>query len=235
MKDRESSLGTSREPSFAAVCPRFGATSPPFLPGTVTPAAAATRKARIAVPPNGKVGHFEHADEVAADFVVGFDHLLHAARISNHQLVGQEDREGFVAHDRARAPDRVTQAERHLLAHGDEVARLDARGFEHVERLLAAAHRIFELVGLVEMLDDSGLAAAGDEDQFLDPGFARFVDRVLDQRAIDDRQHLLGNGLRGGQEPRAEPRNGEHGLADRLMVCRTCHLTPNANALLQNG
>jgi hypothetical protein len=32
----------------------------------------------------------------------------------------------------------------------------------------------------------------------LDAGFARLVDHVLDQRAVDNRQHLLRHGLGGG-------------------------------------
>ena len=66
------------------------------------------------------------------------------------------------------------------------------------------------------MLDDPGLAAPGDEDQLLDPRLARLVDGVLDQRAVDHRQQLLGDDLGGGQEPRAETGDGKHGFTDRL-------------------
>src|SRR3546814_804414 len=58
------------------------------------------------------------------------------------------------------------------------------------------------------------LAASGDENHLLDPGLARFVDRILDKRLVDDRQHLLGEGLGGGEEAGAEARDGEDGLAD---------------------
>ncbi len=68
----------------------------------------------------------------------------------------------------------------------------------------------------VEMVFDDRLVAAGDEDEMLDAGLARLVDDMLDQRPVDDRQHLFGHGLGGGQEPGAEPGNGEDGFADEF-------------------
>src|SRR3546814_6890355 len=62
------------------------------------------------------------------------------------------------------------------------------------------------------MVLDRGLAAAGDEDQLLDPGVARLVDRILDERLVDDRQHFLRHRLGGRQEPGPEATDGE----DRL-------------------
>ena len=110
----------------------------------------------------------------------------------------------------------MAQAERLLLA---REARLPGPGRSLVEslqlvRLAAGGERRLELELLVEMVLDHALVAAGDEDEVLDAGFARFVHHVLDQRAVDDRQHLLRHGLGGGQEARAEPGDGEHGLAD---------------------
>jgi hypothetical protein len=78
-------------------------------------------------------------------------------------------------------------------------------------------HRLFKFEGDVEMLDDPGLAAPGDEDHLLDPRLARFVHRILDQRAIDDRQQFLGDGLGRGKEPGAQPGDGKHGFADRVF------------------
>jgi hypothetical protein len=34
----------------------------------------------------------------------------------------------------------------------------------------------------------------------LDAGLASFIDHVLDQRPVDDRQHFFGHGLGGWQE-----------------------------------
>ena len=98
----------------------------------------------------------------------------------------------------------MAEPKRLLLAHRDDLAE-SAHGWRQaVEALALLAHRRLELERHVEIIDQSRLSAAGDEDHFLDARLARFVDRILDQRAIDDRQHLLGDGLGGGQQAGAE-------------------------------
>ena len=77
---------------------------------------------------------------------------------------------------------------------------------ERVEALARAAQRRLELEADVEIIDQRAFAAAGDEDHLLDPRLARFVDGILDQRPIDDRQHFLGDGLGRGEQARAEAR-----------------------------
>src|SRR5207245_4972513 len=71
---------------------------------------------------------------------------------------------------------------------------------------------VLELGCQVEMILDRALAASRDEDDLREPGVDRLLHHVLDRRDVDDRQHLLRNGLGGGQEARAEPR----GRDDRL-------------------
>src|SRR5262245_28784300 len=68
------------------------------------------------------------------------------------------------------------------------------------------------------MILDHPLVAAGDEDEMLDAGFTRLVDHVLDQRAVDHRQHFLGHGLGGRQEAGAETGDREDGFADGHMI-----------------
>src|SRR5690606_29053110 len=75
----------------------------------------------------------------------------------------------------------------------------------------------------VEMLLEQLLVAAGDENEFLDPRVARFFPGVLDEGAVVDRQHLLGQDLGRGQEARAKSRHGEHGLAHGLEAVSACH------------
>ncbi len=81
-------------------------------------------------------------------------------------------------------------------------------------RLAAFGQRQLQLELAVEMVLDHALVAAGDEDQMLDAGLARFVDHVLDQRPVDHRQHFLRHRLGGRQEAGAEAGDGENGLAD---------------------
>ena len=45
------------------------------------------------------------------------------------------------------------------------------------------------------MVDQRGLAAAGDHAELLNASGARFLDRVLDQWLVDDRKHFLRHGL----------------------------------------
>ena len=58
------------------------------------------------------------------------------------------------------------------------------------------------------MLDERRLAAARYKAELFDPCGAGFLDRILDQRLVDDRQHFLGHRLGRGQEARAQPGNG---------------------------
>jgi len=81
-----------------------------------------------------------------------------------------------------------------------DVARLDA-AHEIEQRLLAARHQFgFDLVRLVEVIFDSPLAAAGDEDHFGHARGDRLFDCILDQGLVDHRQHLFGTRLGGGEE-----------------------------------
>src|SRR3546814_526871 len=91
-----------------------------------------------------------------------------------------------------------------------------SRPSEHRQVLAAFGHRLFEFEGDVEMILDRALAAPGDEDHLLDPRFARFVDRILDQRPVDDGKHFLGDRLGRRQEARAEAGDGKDGFADRF-------------------
>ncbi len=110
----------------------------------------------------------------------------------------------------------MAQAKRHLLAHRDDIAGRGAGAIKHRQVLAPLRHGLFEFKGDVEVFDDPGLPATGDEDHLLDPRLARFVHRVLDQWAVYDREQLLGHHLGRGQEAGAKTGNGENGFPDRL-------------------
>ena len=67
------------------------------------------------------------------------------------------------------------------------------------------------------MILDRVLAAAGDEDDVVDARGDRFFDAVLDDRLVDERQHLLGLRFGGWKKPGAEAGGREDGLADGVV------------------
>src|SRR5690606_30193465 len=56
----------------------------------------------------------------------------------------------------------------------------------------------------------------GDEHQGVATGLDGLVHGVLDQRPVDDRQHLLGYGLGRREKTGAQSGDGEYGLANPL-------------------
>ena len=165
------------------------------------------------------VGHRLHREQVGlgAEFFGRLDHLLQATRAVQHQFVRQHHCERLVADDVARAPDRVAEAERRLLA-----GETGGAGFGLVARqnvllgLLVAARRQrgVELEHPVEMILDYALVAPGNEDEMLDAGLLGLIDHILDQRLVDDGQHFLRHRLGGGQDAGAETGDREDGFAD---------------------
>ena len=162
---------------------------------------------------------FQHGDDIAAYPAVRLDHLRQAIGLADHHFVREQDGERLVADDVAGAPDGVAEAERLLLANGDDLAKAGPRRLERREALAGLAHRRFKLEGHIEIIDQGILAATGDEDHLLDPRLARFVDRILDQRPVDDRDQLLGDALGGRQQARAETGDREDRLADAAAHC----------------
>ena len=148
------------------------------------------------------------AQHGALPFIINVDHLLEAApRAIIDHVVRQDDGERLVAHHASGAIDRVPQSQRLGLANIDTG---DATGNDVLQRLegfgLAAGGQFgFQLVGLVEMVLDGPLGAAGHEYQGIHARRNRFLDSILNQWLVDDRQHLLGTRLGGGKKPGSQP------------------------------
>src|SRR5579864_9171794 len=144
------------------------------------------------------------------------DHLREAARRVQHQLIRQHHRERLVTYDVARAPDRMAEAERGLLAGKAHRASLGlvARQNLLLGLLAARGQRRVELVHAIEMILDHTLVAAGHEDEMLDAGLLGLVDDILDQRLVDDGQHFLRHGLGGRKNTGAEAGDRKDGFAD---------------------
>jgi hypothetical protein len=151
-----------------------------------------------------------------ADGVRRVDHLRETAALVLHQHVRQQQRKRLVADKLARAPYRMAQAQRLLLAREAGGAGLRQVMAQDVQRLLLLPleQRHFQLELPIEMILDDALVAPGDEDEMLDAGFAGLVDNVLDQRPVDHRQHFLRHRLGGGQKPGAEAGHGKDSFTD---------------------
>ena len=67
---------------------------------------------------------------------------------------------------------------------------------EHLD-VAARLQELLELQVQVEVIFDRPLLAAGDDDDLLDAGRDRLLDGVLDDRFVNEREHLLGQGLGG--------------------------------------
>ena len=131
--------------------------------------------------------------------------------------------ERLVAHQFVRAQDGVSQAERFLLPHVGDVDHVGdgAHGGQQI-LLVAGFEQVLQLEADVEVIFDGGLAAAGDDDDVLDAGMNGFLDAVLDQRLVDERQHLLGHGLGRRKKSGAEPGGGENCFAN--FSCHSCSI-----------
>ena len=152
-------------------------------------------------------------------FVEGIDHLLHAGDGGVDDVVGEEDGEGLVADDLLGHEDGVAEAEGFGLAgvrrrgeFGDGARDLEQRGF------ILRGEVGFELGADVEVVFHGGFAAAGDDDDLVAAGGDGLFDAVLDERLVDEDEHLFGHGLGGGQEACAESGGGEDCFADFLGV-----------------
>ena len=88
-------------------------------------------------------------------------------------------------------------------------------GFDRFQfgRFPTCLEHLGEFVGPIEMIGDSCFSAARNKDELFDSGRLRLLHRILDERFVDDGQHLLGDRLSRGQEAGAEPGYRKHRLA----------------------
>ena len=116
-----------------------------------------------------------------------------------------------------------TSGDEHRVAQTERLALSDVREVDHVrdladllELLFLAARfeKAFELDRDVEVILDRVLAAAGDQEDVVDARRDRFLDAVLDDRLVHQRQHFLGLRFGGREETRAESGGGEDSFSD---------------------
>src|SRR5262249_10198452 len=148
------------------------------------------------------------------DFIEHREHLRQRRRIRVNHVVGQDDGERLVAVERTRYEHRVSEPERLALTDVGDVDQIgDLSDFLELVALAARLEECLELDGDVEVIFDRILAAAGDEDDVVDAGSDGFLDAVLNDWFVYERQHFFRLRLGGGKEARAQSGSGEHGFA----------------------
>src|SRR6185503_8734068 len=154
-------------------------------------------------------------DDRAMSPLICMDELADAGAVADHHVIGQDHREWLVADEVLGHQDGVAETQLLLLPHvGDlgEIADM-ADLPEHLDVALLL-EQVLELVGEVEVILDRPLLAGGDDDHLLDARGDGLFDGVLDDRFVDQRQHLLGLRLGRWQEPRTPAGGREDGFSD---------------------
>ena len=140
--------------------------------------------------------HIHDRNHIAA--IIGLGHFRDAT-LAEDQIISQQNGHRVIADEMARAPDGVTQPGRLLLSDilhspGTMHHRLDKA--QRVALALGLQGGL-KLKGVIKVILDGGLVAPGDEDELLNTGRCGFLNRILDQRLVDHRQHFLGHRLGG--------------------------------------
>ena len=104
----------------------------------------------------------------------------------------------------------MPKAERLSLPHVVDVGEIVGLLREREPRVVVLRRkRSLQLDVLVEVVFQRTLAAAGDEQQVIEPSGNGFFDDKLDRWLVDDGQHFLRHRFRCGQEPGSQPRRGD--------------------------
>src|SRR5688572_15584114 len=145
--------------------------------------------------------NFHQRDHRRTEVLVNVEQLAQAWNLAFDDVVGKDDGERFRTNQLARAKDGVSQPERLLLADVSDIDHVRNIA-DHLKqiRLLFHLEQLLHFEADVEMILDRALPSASDDNYVFDAGLNRFLDAILNQRLVDQRQHLFGLGFGGGQE-----------------------------------
>src|ERR1019366_9629589 len=123
-------------------------------------------------------------------------------------------RERLVVDGILRLQHSVAESERFLLPDRDEIHhRTDRLDLAEEIVLLALLQRPLQLRRAIEMIEDGVFPLRHDDDQLVESRSERLLDSILQNRLVDERQHLLRNDFRRRKEARAESGAGEDASA----------------------
>ena len=151
--------------------------------------------------------HFLHGEDRGAPAANCSTICVSTGGAADHQVVGQQDGERLVADQAARAQHGVAQAERLRLAHVEH-SMSSGLTLTHHARAARACPLASRLASSSKVMSKwSSMARLWRPVTKImspDAGGVGLLDGVLDQGLVDDRQHLLGLRLGGGEKAGAE-------------------------------
>ncbi len=160
-------------------------------------------------------GELAHGDGAAVVFLRRIHQLLEHRRFAEHDIVAQQNAEGFVPDEALGAPDRMAEALGLLLPQEVDVRHVRhlAHGAGFVPLAVRDQPRL-QIGGVVKIVLNGGLAAVGDDQDLLDAGGDGLLHNVLEYGLVHQRQHLLRDALGVGQQTSAETRRGNDCFAN---------------------
>ena len=172
--------------------------------------------------------NLHRGDHVAAGLLMGFHHLLQTRLFSGDYIVGQENCEGLIADQTAGTPDGMAQTKGSVLPQIGDGPGIHVGFLEDFKEFLFArlTQGVLQLGRVIEVILERGFTFGGNEDEFLDAGRTRFINGVLDERAVDEGHDFLRNRLGRRQEPRAHACDRKHRLGNffRLHIRYLCNV-----------
>lgn len=178
-----------------------------------------------AVPADFLVRDFLHAQHGALALLVDMNQLCEPRNRSVDDFVAEDDGERLVADQVLGAEDGMAQPQRFGLADITEVRQVRNMPDLVKDLPLAAALEIFfEFERAVEVIFDRTFSSSGNDDDVFDAGCDGLLHDVLNQRLVDQREHLFGRGFGSGEKACAQSSSGNNGLTyihahHRAIVC----------------
>ena len=135
-------------------------------------------------------------DNALPKLLMHADQLADRGLVGNNNVVSVQHCERLVADKGLRAPDRMPQAARLLLADILDVAQTRQGDHLVVQILLAGGKKLFlQFRRMIEMILNQRFAAVGNNQDILDPACDSLLHDILDSGLVHNRKHLFGNGL----------------------------------------
>ncbi len=166
-----------------------------------------------AVPADFLLRNFLHAQDGTFALLIDMDQLGETGNGRIDDFITEDDGERFITDQMLRTEHRVSEAHGFGLPHVAKVGQIGnvPHLIQHLA-LAAALEIFFQFQRAVEMVFDRALASSGDHDDVFDARRDRFLDDVLNQRFVDQREHLFRRGFGCGKKACTQSGGGNNGF-----------------------